>query len=163
MSVQPFDAARAPAISQGNYYMPGFDADYEERMLFRYRDGLKEQLATLQADDSPYKERMKDIEKNLNTLILFTERQIYEKQVLKDKAREQRKDEYMRAASHAEAAKMRDRKNFRRLLSMDRQLNVMERLTAAAKNNKNATASERHDMMRRAFEISVEIKHMMYM
>ncbi|MCL2058164.1 MAG: hypothetical protein FWH01_03765 [Oscillospiraceae bacterium] len=163
MSGHSFDAGRTPLISQGNYYMPGFDSDYEERMLFRYRDGLKEQLKTLQEDeDSPYRERMKDIEKNLNTLILFTERQIYEKQVLKDKMREQRKEAYMRAANPAEAARMEERKNFRHIASLNRQLTIMERLAASAKTNTKATDSAKYDMLRRAFEISVEIKHMMY-
>ena len=157
MSISPYGVGNTPIISQGNYFQPGFDSDYEERMLFRYRDGLREQIKTLQSDDSPYKGRADEIEKNLNTLILFTERQIYEKQVQRDKLREQKKEDFERASNPIEAAKKRERKNFRFIASLNRQLTIMERLTAAAKAGGEGAA--KHDLLRRALEISVEIQH----
>ena len=157
----PFDVVNSPVISQGNYYQPGYDADYEEKMLFRYRDGLREQIKTLQSDDSPYKERAKEIETNLNTLIMFTERQIYEKQILKEKLKEQKKEESERLINPIEAAKKKERKNFMNIASLNRQLTVMERLTAAAAKT-DGDKSARYDLLRRANEIAVEIKHSFY-
>ena len=154
------DVVNSPVISQGNYYQPCYDADYEEKMLFRYRDGLREQIKTLQADDSPYKERAKEIEANLNTLILFTERQIYEKQLQKEKLKERKKEDSERLINPVEAAKKKERKNFVNLASLNRQLTVMERLTAAAKVSGDKSA--KYDLLRRANEIAVEIKHSFY-
>ena len=157
MNGNTLNVGYASSVSQGNYYMPGFDSDYEEKMLFRFRDGLKEQIESLQSDDSPYKDRMKEIEKNLNTLVLFVERQIYEKQVLREKLKEQRKDEYERLLNPQEAARKAERKNFRVLVSMQRKLDEMGRLMAAAKTG--GVSSDKYDLIRRAAEISVELKH----
>ncbi|MCL2164614.1 MAG: hypothetical protein FWH55_09545 [Oscillospiraceae bacterium] len=146
-----------PTISRGAYYGPGFDSDNEERMLFKYRDGLLGQIKALESEDSPYREKAKEIEKNLKVIVAFVETQIYEKQVLKDKLRESRKEESERLLNPTAAAQRKERKNFRLIISAGGKLNEMGRLLTAAKSA--AGEEMKTDLLRRAAEISVEIKH----
>ena len=150
-----YNAGYSPTISRGNYIYPQYDADYDEKMLFCYRDSIKDQIKELHMEDSPYKSQAKEIEKNLNTLVLFVERQIYEKQAMREKQKEQRKENFERMLNPLEAAHRADRKEFRLLASMSRKLTEMGRFLAAAKTCGDATMS--HDFIRRASEISIEL------
>ena len=150
-----FSSGYPPSISRGNYSKPGFDADYEERMLFKYRDGLKAQIQSLKAEDSPYKDKAEEIEKNLNTVVSFVEKQIYEKQVLKEKQMELRKAQSERMRNPIAAARREERDAVRRLLSLDGKLMEIKRLTLAAKTAENEAMKS--DLMRRAAEVSTEV------
>jgi hypothetical protein len=126
-------------------------------MLFRQRDAIKEQMKLLDAEDSPYRERAGEIRKNLNAVVMFLERQIYERQILKEKQNQHKNANSERLLNPGEAARKRQRANFRFIASLSGRINEMDRLISASKSN--ASDSAKRDLMRRAVEISVEIGH----
>jgi hypothetical protein len=146
-----------PAISHGNYVNPAYNSDYEERMLFRHRDNLLEQIKDLESDESPYKGKAEEIGKNLKAVTLFVENQIYEKQVLRDQKAEVKKEESERLMYPNSANMLRERKNMILLSSMNGKLNEMKQCMSAAKSFGSNVM--KYDMMRRAMEISTELKH----
>ena len=145
-----------PSISRGNYNRPGLDSDIEERMLFKLRNTLERQIKSLDSEDSPYSERAREIEGNLKTVIMFVERQIYDRQLQKERVSEMRRENSERLLNPVAAAQRRDRKNFRMLVSANGRLLEMERLLTGARNSNNRDIGR--DMTRRAMEISVELK-----
>ena len=150
-------ASYSPGITQGNYGKPGFDADYEERMLYKYRDRLFDQIKELESEDSPYKAKAGEISKNLKTVVMFVENQLYEKQVLRKKLDELRREDSEKLLNPIAAARAIERKNFRFLASMGRRLNEMDRLLNTSKTSRSD--SMRSEMARRALEISTELKY----
>jgi len=126
-------------------------------MLFKYRNGLLDQIGALEAEDSPYRDKADEIKKNLKLIMGFIDRQIYERQVLREKNRELKKEASERLINPMAAAMRQERKQFRLLTSMGGRLNEMNRMLAAAKSSDNDTI--KYDMMRRALEISVELNH----
>ena len=146
----------SPSVSRGNYLNPGYGADYEERMLFKYRDRLRDQIDSIDAGDPVYGKQAEAIKKNLETLALFVERQIYDNQAYRKALAEMRKDASARLTNPELAAAGDMRKQTRLIASMNGRLNEMRRLLSA---RPGAGDAQKRDMYRRAMEISVELKY----